>query len=86
MFDAKFEEQFSSTSSIKSRKNSLHQSTAIVPNVKEDNEELVEQERKKAEQAHREFVQAEQSLAAQREACQRQLAAFDEQHKHLLEK
>ena len=85
MFDAKFEEQFSSTSSIKSRKNSLHQSTAIVPNVKEENEELVEQERKKAEQAHREFVQAEQSLAAQREACQRQLAAFDEQHKRLLE-
>ena len=60
-------------------KNSLHQSTAInMPPESEKNEELVEQERRKAVQAHIEFVQAEQSLAAQREACQRRLAAIIE--------
>ena len=63
MFDAKFEEQFNALSSVKSRKNSLHQSTAIhMPTESEKNEELVEQERRKAEQAHIEFVQGEQSL------------------------
>ena len=86
MYDAKYMQPLSGTNSVTSRKNSIHQSTALEPESNEQvNLQKIEDERKKAEEAQRAIDEANRSLLQRRENLVRELASCDRQHRVLME-
>ena len=88
MYDAKFMQPLSGTNSVTSRKNSIHQSTALEPDSNEKmiiNIQKIEEERRRAAEAQRAMDEASNSLLQKREALVRELASCDRQHRNLMD-